>query len=268
MMRRKKRGSAKFSKIIFLLLPILLFLAFFLIFRSGLFSIKQIQIQGDKISCATGDQIKNESGLLGQNFFLLNNKRLQLALKTKFVCIKNAVVSRFVPDKVKLEIEARKPAAVLLSLKEKQASTSSLIENTATPEAEAVKDYFLVDSEGVVFSKSTDDSNIPKIYIYDQGIVMGKQLENSLINNSIKILDRIRTFNVIVKKSWIAEGFFIVNPDTSDPKIIFRLNDQIDIQLASLQLILAEAKIDLREFTFIDLRFNKPVVRFAPKKNG
>ncbi len=90
--------------------------------------------------------------------------------------------------------------------------------------------------------------------------------EGSFLNNALKILDKIKTFGVTTKKSWVSGEFFIINPDIMDPKIIFRLDSQIDIQLASLQLILTEAKIDLKELTFIDLRFDKPIVRFAPKK--
>lgn len=268
MIREKKRGFARFLKIIFLPLAVLFILIAFLIARSNFFLIKQIEITGDKIDCVDSDQLKNASGLLGQNFFLLREKKLQEKLKKKFVCIKNVSFFRLIPDKVKLEIISRKPATILFILKDKQASPSSLIDNIATPEAGVSEDRYIVDNEGVVFSKSMDEVSIPRIYIYDSDIAVGKKLENSFINNSLKILDKIKTFGVTVKKSWISEDFFIINPDTSDPKIIFRLNDRIDIQLASLQLILTEAKIDLKELTFIDLRFDKPVVRFAPKKNG
>ncbi len=266
MIRKKRRRFVRFSKIIFLFLTALFILVAILVARSSFFHIKQIEIRGDKIGCVNSDQLKNALGLYGQNFFLLNNKKLQEDLKTKFVCIKNVVFDRLIPDKVKVEISLRKPTAILFKIKDKQASPSSLIENIATPEASEVQDSYVVDNESVVFSKSTDDLNIPKIYIYDPDIAVGEKLENSFINNSLKILDKIKTFGVTTKKSWIAEEFFIINPDTMDPKIIFRLNHQIDLQLASLQLILAEAKIDLKELTFIDLRFDKPIVRFAPKK--
>ena len=266
MIRKEKRKFARFSKIIFLSLTALFILVAFSLARSSFFHIKQIEIQGDKIDCVDSDQLKNASGLYGQNFFLLSSKKLQEELKAKFVCIKVVTVDRLIPDKVKIEISSRKPTAILLKVKDKQASPSSLIENIATPEAGAVQDRYIVDSEGVVFSKSMDDSNVPKIFYFDPEIAVGEKLENSFINNALKILDKIKTFGVATKKSWIAEEFFIINPDTSDPKIIFRLDSQIDIQLASLQLILTEAKIDLRELTFIDLRFDKPVVRFAPKK--
>lgn len=268
-MIRKKRGKGlKLHKIIYLLLPVLFVIIFLLIARSNFFSIKHIDVQGDKINCVDNDQLKKDSGLYGKNFFTLNKQKSQEDLKIKFICIKNVIVGRIIPDKVKLEVLSRKPSAVLLSLRDKEASQSSLIENIATPGALANQDRYIVDSEGVVFSKNIDDADIPKIYMHDSEIAVGKILKNISINNSLKILDKIKTFGVTAKKSWIVEDFFIINPDTYDPKIIFRLNHQIDIELASLQLILTEAKIDLRELTFIDLRFDKPIVRFAPKKNG
>ncbi|MBU0999921.1 FtsQ-type POTRA domain-containing protein [Patescibacteria group bacterium] len=267
MIRKGRRKPLRFLKFIFLSLVGLIIAVVILIDRSGFFHIRQIEVSGDKIDCANTDQLKNESGLYGQNFFFLNDKQLLESLKEKFVCIRIATVGRMIPDKVKLQIISRKPAAILLKTREKQASLSSLINNVATSEASVAQDSYIVDDEGVVFSKSIDNLDIPEIYIDDSEIVIGKRFKNNLINHSLKIIEGIKKFGVTVNKSWIAEGFFIVNPDTVDPKIIFRLNDQIDIQLASLQLILAEAKIDFRELIFIDLRFDKPIVRFAPKNH-
>lgn len=268
MIRKSRKGFIKFPKIIFLFLAIVIILIVFLFIRSGFFNIKQIEVQGDKTDCADSDQLKKISNLFGQNFFFFDYKKLKEKLKEKFICIKNVSFNRLIPDKVKIDITSRKPTAILLKIKEKQASSSSLIENIATPEASIIQDSYMIDNEGIIFAKDIDDSNTPKIYIYDKDISVGRKLENNFIYYSLKILDKIKTFGVVAKKNWIMEDFFVINPDSSDPKIIFRLNDQIDIQLASLQFILAEAKIDLRELTFIDLRFDKPIVRFAPKNHG
>ena len=62
------------------------------------------------------------------------------------------------------------------------------------------------------------------------------------------------------------DNYLIVFPQVDNPKVFFRLDNEIDLQLASLQLILEKAKIDERILEFIDLRFDKPIVRFAPKK--
>ncbi len=238
----------------------------YLFFKSGIFTIKQVAVEARSLSCATEKEIRNSANLLGQNFFLANTKATEEALKAKFFCIKSAPVSRNFPDKVKIQALSRQQVAVLATLKEKEASLSSLFLNIATPGAAGIRENFKVDSEGVVFSKDTEELNVPKIYIFDPGISLGKELESNYIGNTLKLLEGMKTFRVAVSESWIFDNIFIVNSNTSKLKIVFRLDDPVDIQLASLQLILDKAKIDLKELEFIDLRFDKPIVRFAPKK--
>lgn len=267
MIRRKRKFKFVKPIIIFLFFLTLLILLILLFFRSNFLVIKQIEIQG-QAECVNPDQLKNAIPLYGQNFFLLNEEKLTQDLKRKYICIKGIIFSRYFPDKMKLEISPRQPVAVLLSLKEKQASASSLVENIATPEASIVKETYVVDNESIAFATNIDNLNIPKIYIFDQGISLGQRFGDDLIGNALKILERIKTFGVKVTKSWISDNFFIINPDTKYQKIVFDLSSPIDIQLASLQLILTEAKMNLRELEFIDLRFDKPVVRYAPKESG
>lgn len=262
----KVKKRAKFSGIIFIILLVVLIISIFFFVNSGFFRIKKIEVLGDKVECAEIDQIKNEAELYGQNFFFLDKTKPQEKLKAKFLCINEVYISKVFPDKLNIKIISRRPAAILINTAGVKAQLSLLIENIATPEASGTKGSFIVDNEGVVFSKSRDDLDILRIYV-DMDLAEGKKFGNSFINNTLKILDRIKTFGLSFKKSWIIEDVLIINPDTSDPKIIFKLSNQTDIQLASLQLILAKAKIDLKELTFIDLRFDKPVVRFAPKKN-
>jgi len=273
MIRRKlKKKSAKLSKIIFLIFVVFIVLATFLLIRFNPFTIKQIAIQNG-ISCANEDQIKNSLGLYGQNLVLLNKKKLTKNLKDKFICLKDVNFSFFFPNKIVIEVVRREPAAILVNLKEKDATSSSLLESIATPSAQETIGNFVVDVEGVIFSKETEELNIPKVYyvvtnlIYtqDSNLSLGKDLKGDSIKNSLKILERIKTFGIENSETWIIDNFFIIN---GIQKIIFRLDERIDIQLASLQLILAEAKIDLKELEFIDLRFDKPIVKYTPKKDG
>ena len=262
----QKKRLGKWSKFFWVLPLFLIIVLSYLFLKSGIFTIKQVAVEAGSLSCATEKEIRNSANLLGQNFFLANAKAAEETLKDKFFCIKSAPVSRSFPDKVKIQALSRQPAAILAILKEKEASMSSLLLNIATPSAAEIKEKFKVDSEGVVFSKETKELNIPKIYIFDPGISVGKKLESNHIGNTLKLLEGVKTFRVAVSESWIYDNIFIVNSNASKLKILFRLDDQVDIQLASLQVILDKAKIDLKELEFIDLRFDKPIVRFAPKK--
>ncbi|MBI4038755.1 hypothetical protein HY384_02235 [Candidatus Daviesbacteria bacterium] len=71
-----------------------------------------------------------------------------------------------------------------------------------------------------------------------------------------------------MKDTLLRDDFFLINPYSNNPRIIFRLSNSLDVQLASLQLILGKAKIDGSRLEFIDLRFDKPVLKFTPKESN
>ena len=83
-----------------------------------------------------------------------------------------------------------------------------------------------------------------------------------MINNIIKIFDKTKSLGIEIKQAWLRENILVTE---TIPKMIFKL-DNVDSQLASLQLILSEAKIESKELEIIDLRFDKPVIKFAPEK--
>lgn len=261
--RKEKKKSSKLSKVIFLFLVVFLVLASFLVVLFDPFTIKQIEIKNESIGCVNEDQLKKSLTLEGGNFFLLDTAALTKSFKEKFICLKNLNFSRLFPNKVVVEVIQREPAAILVNLKAKDAK-SNLLEDIATPSAQEITGTVVTDAEGVFFSQDTDGLSVPKIYTQDLDTSLGKNLAGDLIKNSLKILDKIKTFGIESSETWMLDNFFIVN---GKPKIIFRLDERVDTQLASLQLILAEAKIDLKELEFIDLRFDKPIVRYTPKKN-
>lgn len=268
MWKRRKSRQRKPVGILKYFLIACLFLIFLVVFvlKDKLFIVGQIEVTANQVGCTSSDQIKNSSSLLGQSFFALDERKITKSLLEKFICIKSINLSKTLPDKIDLKVTGRDPAAILISLKSKSASASSLIENTATPSAQDVADAFVVDGEGVIFAKDTEKLNIPKVYLYDLSLSLGKKLKGDFISNVLKILDKVKTFGETIKESWVSDDIFLINSDTHSLKIVFRLDDKTEIQLASLQLILTEAKINLKQLEFIDLRFDKPIVKFAPKK--
>lgn len=263
--RRKKR-HLRFSKIIFLLSPLLIILSAVLLFRFNIFAVNNIEVQSESTPCTDNNQINDIVKLKGQNFFLINSSKIENSLKKKFLCIKSVAISKYFPGKVNLHIFGRQPVAALVVLKDKPASPSSLLGSIATPSGSQVEDVYVADDENVIFSKEAGQLNIPKIYVFDLKVSLGQKLEDSL-TNCLKILSQLKTLKVEVDKSWISDNFLVVDLNQPGPKIIFRVDEKIDIQLASLQLILSEAKIDANKLEFIDLRYDKPIVRFAPKNS-
>ncbi len=213
----------------------------------------------DKINCTTSEQIKDSSKIWGQNIFFINKKYLEKFLKDNFFCIKNINISRNIPDSIKIDVKGREAVAKLVLLNW-EASASSLIDATATPSAQQFGETFLVDDEGIIFSK--DFMDITKINVVNGNLSLGMKV-NDFIISSLKTLSGLKRMGINPSGMTLIDNFLVID---GTPKVIINLSRSIDTQIASLQLILNKAKIDDVNMDFIDLRFDKPVAKFAPKK--
>lgn len=237
-------------KRIFFGLILMVTLSLFVI-RSDFLKIKSINVNLDKVFCVDSGQIKNASALLGQNILFLNSGKAKENIKNKFICVRDIITSRSFPNKVNLSVRGRIPVAIL---KISEATVSGTLEDVATPSAET-PNAFLVDSEGAIFSEDLGQSNIPTIFAPEK--------PENIAKSNLKILEEIKKLGLDPKQAVIFRNYLVI---FSMPKIIFRTDSKVDIQLASLQLILQKAKIDDVRLEFVDLRFDKPTARFAPKK--
>ena len=273
-MRWKNTRKASFFKVTKSRLFFLLFVLFigylsYLFITSNVLTIKSTEVNFEKISCATSDQIQQSSNLLGQHIIFFDLAKSVNKLKSSFLCIKDVQIIRGFPDKVKIFVSGREAKAILLVLKNQEASVSAEVENIATPSArlEEIISNFQVDETGLIFSKEIKDSDRTKVY-YNGEINLGQKQEN--ITNALKILDKVKVLGLDVKETEILNDIFITYPQIIEdeeryiPRIVFKLSGNIDTQLASLQLILNKAKIDLISLRFVDLRFDKPIVKLAP----
>ncbi len=123
---------------------------------------------------------------------------------------------------------------------------------------------FGIDDAGKIISLN-DSPDIPSIiYSGDERIVVGGNLPKMQIRNLLDILKGLKLINYLYERTfWTIESNLIVQ---SKPTVVFDLKSDSSIQLASLQLILEKAKIDKDQIEIIDLRFDKPVLRYAQGK--
>ncbi len=258
-MFKRKKNFFHFALLVFILL------SFYFFINSSLFTIKNINFKKESVDCIGSDEdVKKNLEISNQNIFFFNPQNMEENFKKEFYCIKRISFVKKFPDVVEVTIIGRNAKATLIPLLNKEATAAYSLENIATPSAQDYLDIFLVDDEGIVFSKGDGGLTLPTVFIYYRDVLnLGDNLGVYMIN-SIKILDKIKTLGIDIKSAKFVMDEFLIT-DTI-PKIIFKLTDKIDIQLASLQLILEQAKIDGRNLEFIDLRFDKPIVKFAPKK--
>ncbi len=233
-----------------------------LIFRTGLFNIKKIEIDKD-LDCANTDLLKDVSKLLGKNILFVDSTNSIKNIKEKFICVKAINFSKNFPDKVKLDVLEREPKVKLLILN-KVATAAANLENIATPSAKVVQTTYLADEE-IIFAKDLNQASDSQIYIQDSDLSLGKNI-NDLIKKSLDILNQIKTFGLDTQTTQITDKSLVIFPTDSQPKILFSLEKDNNLQIGSLQLIFKKAKIDKESIEFIDLRFDKPILRLAPKK--
>lgn len=284
-MRWNKRKKQKHvlrvpkNKIILLLIVLLIPSVMFFIWRANIFAIKTIDVQTNNLGCVSKEQIRDDSHLFGQIIFFIDSIKLENDLKKKFFCVKNVDVAKKIPDYIKLNVFGRDPAIILSLQDVSESSISGVLDNfsyIASSSAEASSsaqfsfsvdsqsEKFLVDKNGVVYSKNVENINVPQVFVTGVNISLGQTIKEGLIENTLKIIEKIKTYGVEIKDAKIySEKALLIN---GMPKTIFRLDDRVDKQIASLQLILKTAKIDSNTVEFVDLRFDKPVVKFAPKK--
>lgn len=277
-MRRKFAKKKKIPLLKILIGALLLFLigsTIFMLFFSSFFKVNMVEVKRDNIACANEENLKETSQILGQNILLINESAVEKKLKEKYLCVKSVKFLRKFPNQLEIEVSGRFPVAQILVMKSSEASPSAILDTfsqkLSTDSAkeqeifnnENIDKSFLVDSEGVFFSKDTQNLNYPKVYIENEIVA---------VKDVLKVIEKLKIFGMEVRETRvIGQKILLVSPpagsprEAGGPKIIFAL-DNIDIQLASLQLILKKAKIDEVTIEFIDLRFDKPIVRFAPKK--
>ncbi|HCB22754.1 hypothetical protein A3B42_01170 [Candidatus Daviesbacteria bacterium RIFCSPLOWO2_01_FULL_38_10] len=219
----------------------LLLIGIYLIFFSKFFIVKSVEVESN-LTCVDKEGLLNAVAISGSNFFLIRSLAIEEKLKSKFTCVKSAGIIKKLPNKIFLEVRNREPQARIFIVTNQE----------STPSAETAIDSFLVDEEGMLFSGNQESS----LKIYSEN-------KNEDFKKIIAVLNKIKFFGIEIMEVIVVEDILLIN---SVPKINFSLDKASDMQLASLQLILNKAKINGEAVEFIDLRFDKPVVRFAPKK--
>lgn len=271
-----KKTNKKF-KIIFLLITtiFLIFGLYFVFNQTDFFRVKYFEISQEKINCINTGQLKAELIDKEYNLFLLTETEIKNNFQQRFLCLSSVNLKKSFPDKAFVHLIGREAMAVISSY-EKEASVSAYIlpvANDATPSATATSSAFLdlskgeerylVDKDGVVFSKTSQMENLPTIFLPSK-ISLGKKISEAQILKTLEVVNKLTSFNLLLK------DLRIVGQDTlfvnSNPFLVFNLEKDIKVQLASLQLILDKAKMNEESIEFIDLRFDKPIIRIASKK--
>lgn len=292
--RKPKIGINIFRITIFLGL-VLLSLLLVIFLKSNLLLIKNVEIKSQDINCANTNEIKELISLQSSNIFLIDSSSIEQKLKNKFFCIDRVVINKISLNKIELEIFSRKAVALINSYQiiednkideaKKIASNSSNLSLESTPSAKPLlpKDTkgakfigkFIVDKTGFVFSQDSNELSIFQIDLINlleqknlpisSDLTLGSKVYQE-IENAINILLTLQNQNVNFSTIQIIDGKTLLLKN--EQIIIFNLSKDIDKQAASLQLIWQQHKIDSKDIEMIDLRFDKPIVKYSANKKN
>lgn len=271
----KKRSWFSFRRL-------LVFILVLGILGGFIFGVRQIKtvysINLDQTPCVSEDQIESFLRQQKVEFYSINEAALTKKIQQQFNCIQKSQISYQFPTKVNVNLTGRKavivarviekilpsPTPLDLGLTDATASTQAALP-TVTPSPQVLVTYgssYLIDDTGTVFSQDSRE-DLPHIDLVIAKLALGDSIGKEKIKNLLDILNFFNSQQIQVVSTEMDEDKLTLK---TDQQIVFSLADSLERQRASLQLIWKQAKIDSKSIEMVDLRFDKPVVRYAPTK--
>lgn len=262
-----------FRKISVVLIFLLSFLCVYLAFRSDLFLVHIVEGKTEKepkiILGIFNSEKKKALGLIenqvrGKSLFFINQKALKEKILKDFLTISDVSFEKDFPNRLLVETLPREPIAVVSFAKEASSFGNIASESgkIATPPA-SFKQYFLVDKEGLVFAKAGDFFGLPLFHLFDERVPsLGENIGQKRIETASEIIENLKKDEIEVSEVFLTAFGSIEMIVRDGTKVLFSSQKNPIAQVASLQLILSSTRIEGRVLTSVDLRFERPVVRY------
>lgn len=283
---RGQKNSHFVKKFVVFLLILSCVIGFF-VFIPSLIKSPVIVITTDNVNCTDVEDLSNEIIKKNLSFFTFNKKQLEIDLKKQYFCIQYVGIRRSPLYKIYIHINGRQPvlrvqsmtvlniptptstiSAHIVRMAEFDATGSMQIASGSpgliVPIFQKGTETFLVDSEGALFAIDNSINDIPILYYANKSLHIGLLLDNNLVTNIHDIYDKLRLFGINLTELELTSPKMLVL--YTNPKIIFDPQQDLKSQVGALQLILEKAKINEEKIEFIDLRFDKPIIRYLNKK--
>jgi hypothetical protein len=121
---------------------------------------------------------------------------------------------------------------------------------------------FLMDGKGVGFAKGFRE-DLPLINYVADRFDIGDNIGAESISQLLLIIDFFQKQAMSIESIELDHDKLTIK---SAQEFIFSVSQSLERQIASLQLIWKQAKMNSKSVVKIDLRFDKPVVIYAPEK--
>lgn len=235
----KTKKSSSGSKLgCVLVLLIIVTGAFYFFLFSQYFEIRNIMVSGSKtISDESIKEVFTKYQKQQNNIFLFPSKNIELELLEKYPIFSQIIITKGIPDSIKVEIQERSGIVVLKS------------DNR----------LFLIDMQGIVFEEIDQVEDMP-IIERDENLELGdKVFTIELVEFILQLVDNFSAYTYMkIEKIEILDTVFELNLWTSkDYKVVFDTTKNVQDQLDTLAKVLPEVKG--KKIEYIDLRLGEKV---------
>lgn len=198
--------------------------------------VKNIEIINN-YGCLSDENLPEKLSLKNFSLLLIDNNQLAEKVRNEFPCAEG------------LKIEKIYPSTLRISLPQTQIV------------AKIPDSILAVNSEGKVVSQIADKANLPTVdFPKMRELQVGQNIEDP------GALFVVNLAKALARTDYTVQSIRLVDPNTAaayakgDLVVIFSKNKDLNLQVNSLQQVLARAKIDESKISKIDLRFDKPVI--------
>ena len=241
---QQRQLQKKYSKVkVFFLVSFLILISLgFLVIISTLFVIEKIEIISDKkINAFLGSEL-----IKGKNILTLNTKGLQQNLLDLNPNIDNLNIKKIYPNKIQIYYKLIEPLAFI------KANDGFL---------------YISDSSKILKKdkKFDNKTNLTEILYYQKFDFItnsvGSYIDYVDIRYSLNILKKVNEYGYKVVSIDISRPNMI-RLNLGDSVVIFTAEKNINDQIDKLEKIIKQFKVEGNSFSLLDLRFDKPILRF------
>ena len=229
-------------KLFFLFFFSILIFFVLLVIISTLFVVEKIEIISEKkVKSFLGSEL-----IKGKNILVLNKRDLQQNLQDLNPSINNLNIKKIYPNKIQIYYKLIEPLAFI----------------------KANEGFLYISDSSKILRKSKKLENatdVTEIFYYQKFDFItnsvGSYIDYVDIRYSLDILKKVKEYGYEVVSIDISRPNMI-RLNLGDSVVIFTAEKDIDGQIDKLEKIIKQFKVEGNSFSLLDLRFDKPILRF------
>lgn len=230
----------KKNKLYFLCSVVSIVLGIGVYVMSNYYVVDTIEVRG----LSRGQELYGITALEKQNLLLINVSKTEEIIKKQNPHVKTVSVSKEYPRKISIIVSTYFPLANL----------------------KTQVGYFVLSEDGRILAKQREENkNLPSITYYENfpyhGYSAGQSFKFKDIQYALHFLQKLHKLGIKINSIDI-DGLHMLGlyADEKKQKILFSAEKDRDRQDYELQAVITQLKREGKEFTLLDLRFDKPIV--------